>query len=139
MGEIRGSGTQFCVRRPFGVEEISEIHGGKPAKEPIRIYAGLNSAEDIEDRAALVLEEMKRVGAFDRSILIVATPTGTGWIDSAAVDPLEIMHRGDTAIVGMQYSYLMSPLALYVEPDLAPESAEALVNIVLRPLAPITC
>ena len=126
---LGAQGRRF-VSGGHSAEEISEIHGGKPAKEPIRIYAGLNSAEDIRDRAALVLEEMKRVGAFDRSILIVATPTGTGWIDSAAVDPLEIMHRGDTAIVGMQYSYLMSPLALYVEPDLALESAEALVNIV---------
>lgn len=126
---LGAQGRRF-VSGGHSAEQISEIHGGKPAKKPIRIYAGLNSAEDIGDRAALVLEEMKRVGAFDRSILIVATPTGTGWIDPAAVDPLEIMHRGDTAIVGMQYSYLMSPLALYVEPDLAPESAEALVNIV---------
>ena len=130
LWESLGAQGRNFVSGGLSVEEISEIHGGKPAKEPIRIYAGLNSAENIEDRAALVLEEMKRVGAFERSILIVATPTGTGWIDSAAVDPLEIMHRGDTAIVGMQYSYLMSPLALYVEPDLAPESAKALVNIV---------
>lgn len=110
-------------------EEIAEITGA-PAKEPLRIYAGLNSADEIKERAELVLEEMKRVGAFERKILVVATPTGTGWIDPAAVDPLEIMHGGDTAIVGMQYSYLMSPLALYIEPDLPPESATALVNAV---------
>ena len=101
---LGAQGRRF-VSGGHSAEQISEIHGGKPAKKPIRIYAGLNSAEDIGDRAALILEEMKRVGAFDRSILIVATPTGTGWIDPAAVDPLEIMHRGDTAIVGMQYSY----------------------------------
>ena len=111
-------------------EEISRFHGDKSAKRPIRIYAGLNSTEDINARAKLVLEEMKRVGAFERSFLIVATPTGTGWIDSAAVDPVEVMHLGDTAIVAMQYSYLMSPLALLVEPDMAPESAAALVNTV---------
>ena len=130
LWERLGAQGRRFVSGGRSAEEISEIHGGKPAKKPIRIYAGLNSAEDIRDRAALVLEEMKRVGAFERSILIVATPTGTGWIDSAAIDPLEVMHRGDTAVVGMQYSYLMSPLALYVEPDLAPESAAALVNIV---------
>ncbi len=130
LWESLGAQGRKFVSGGLSVEEISEIHGGKPAKQPIRIYAGLNSAENIEDRAALVLEEMKRVGAFERSILIVATPTGTGWIDAAAVDPLEVMHRGDTALVGMQYSYLMSPLALHVEPDLAPESAKALVNIV---------
>ena len=130
LWESLGAQGRRFIAGGHSAEEISAISGGKPAKEPIRIYAGLNSAEDMSDRAALVLEEMKRVGAFERSIVIVVTPTGTGWIDSAAVDPLEVMHRGDTAIVGMQYSYLMSPLALYVEPDLAPESAEALVNIV---------
>lgn len=108
-------------------EEISQFYGDKPVKKPIRIYAGLNSANDIKTRTELVLEEMIRVGAFERSLLIVVTPTGTGWIDAAAVDPVEVMHHGDTAIVGMQYSYLMSPLALLVEPDLAPESATALI------------
>ena len=111
-------------------KEISGFHGDKSAKRPIRIYAGLNSAEDINARAKIVLEEMKRVGAFERSFLIVVTPTGTGWIDPASVDPVEVLHCGDTAIVGMQYSYLMSPLALLVEPDMAPESANALVNTV---------
>jgi uncharacterized membrane protein len=111
-------------------EEISDFHGGNPVKNPIRVYAGLNSAADVDARAALVLEEMKRVGAFDRAYLILATPTGRGWIDPAAVDPLEIIHRGDTAIVGMQYSYLMSPLAVLVEPDLAPESAAAVARLV---------
>jgi len=110
--------------------EISEFHGGIPVKSPIRVYAGLNSAEDAGARAALVLEEMKRVGAFDRAYLVVATPTGRGWIDPAAADPLEIIHRGDTAIVSMQYSYLMSPLAVLVEPDRAPESAAALGRLV---------
>ena len=113
----------------YSAEEIAEITGA-PAKEPLRIYAGLNSAEEIKERAELVLVEMIRVGAFERKILVVATPTGTGWIDPAAVDPLEIMHGGDTAIVGMQYSYLMSPLALLIEPDLPPKSATALVNAV---------
>jgi uncharacterized membrane protein len=111
-------------------EAISDFHGGKPAKKPIRVYAGLNSAEDVNARAELVLEELKRVGAFDRSFLLVVNPTGTGWIDAAAVDPFEMIHCGDTAIVGMQYSYLMSPLALLIEPDVAPESAEALVDTV---------
>ena len=59
---------------------------------------------------------MIRVGAFDRSVLIVAVPTGTGWMDPAAMDPLEYLHGGDTAIVAMQYSYLTSWISLLVEP-----------------------
>lgn len=128
--ETLGAQGRSFIAGGFSTEEISDFHGGKPAKKPVRVYAGLNSAKDISARAELVLKEMKRVGAFERSFLIVVTPTGTGWIDPAAVDPFELIHLGDTAIVGMQYSYLMSPLALLVEPDLAPESAAALVKTV---------
>jgi uncharacterized membrane protein len=46
------------------------------------------------------------VGGFERSVLVVATPTGSGWLDNGAVDTLEYLHGGDTAIVATQYSYL---------------------------------
>lgn len=111
-------------------EEISRFHGGAPATTPVRIYAGLNSADNVSSRAHKVLEEMLRVGAFGRRILVIVSPTGTGWVDPEAVDPLEVMHRGDTAIVAMQYSYLSSPLSLLFEPDLAPESAQALAGAI---------
>lgn len=122
-------GREF-IAGGMDVDEIARIHPQQSAKKPIRIYAGLNSARTVQERAQLVFEEMKRVGAFQRSLLVIVTPTGTGWIDPAAVDPLEVMHRGDTAIVGMQYSYLLSAMALLVEPDQAPESAKALTNMV---------
>jgi uncharacterized membrane protein len=73
---------------------------------------------------------MKRVGAFDRSVLVIATPTGTGWIDEAAIDSLEYLHRGDTAVVAQQYSYLTSYISLFVEPGFSKESATALFNVV---------
>lgn len=122
-------GRQF-VSAGMTREEISRFHDGAPAKAPIRLYAGLNSAADPESRAATLLGEMQRAGAFERKLLVVVSPTGTGWIDEEAVDPLEVMHRGDTAIVGMQYSYLSSPLSLIFEPDRAPESARALARAV---------
>ncbi len=128
--ETLGAQGRKFIAGGRAIEEISEFNRGKPAKKPIRVYAGLNSAKETKGRAELVLEEMKRVGVFERSYLVIVTPTGTGWIDSAAVDPFEIMHLGDTAIVAMQYSYLMSPLALIVEPDQAPESAKVLFDTV---------
>ena len=45
--------------------------------EPLRVYVGLNSAETADQRAALALAELIRVGAFGRSVLVIATPTGT--------------------------------------------------------------
>ena len=72
------------------------------------------------------MKELKRVRAFDRKILVVATPTGTGWLDENAVDPLEYLHAGDTAIVSIQYSYLPSWLTILVDPDRPKVSAQVL-------------
>lgn len=99
---------------------------GQPAMEPLRIYVGLNSADAIEARAQLALNEMLRVGAFERSVLVIATPTGTGWLDPASQMPLEYLHHGDVATVAVQYSYLPSWLALMVEPTYGADTARAL-------------
>jgi Alpha/beta-hydrolase family len=68
--------------------------------EPIRVYVGLRSAETPAQRAKLALEELKRAGAFERSWLIVTTPTGTGWVDPGAMDSVEYLHDGD--VIGRQ-------------------------------------
>lgn len=112
-----------------GRDEVSAITG-RPAKEPLRVYVGLNSAATPDDRAAVALAEMKRVGAFDRRILVITTPTGTGWIDPAAMAPLEVMHHGDVASVAVQYSYLPSWLTLLVDPGYGEETAHAVFGAV---------
>src|SRR5690554_666395 len=106
----------------------SDIEGflGEEAKEPIRVYTGMNSAETIEERADLALRELIRTDAFSRAILVLITPTGTGWIDPAGIDPLEYLHRGDIASVAAQYSYLPSPLALLLEEEYGEEMAQVL-------------
>jgi uncharacterized membrane protein len=103
---------------------------GTAASEPIRVFAGLNSATDTDARANLALAELIRVGGFDRKILVVAVPTGTGWMDPAAVDTLEYLQRGDVATVAMQYSYLQSYLSLLVQPDDSLESGRTLFRAV---------
>ncbi len=103
---------------------------GRPALDPIRVYVGLNAAEDAVARAELALAELVRVGAFSRSRLIVAVPTGTGWMDAAATDPLEYLHDGDVATVAVQYSYLQSWISLLVEPGYASETGRALFRAV---------
>jgi uncharacterized membrane protein len=105
---------------------------GKSAMEPVRVYAGLNNADDIETRVALALEELIRQGGFERSTLVIVTPTGTGWIDPAAADTLDVLLRGDVASVALQYSYLSSWLSLLVEPEYGSESAKALFRAVYR-------
>ncbi len=100
--------------------------------QPIRVYAGLPSADSAQARAALALAELERTGAFEREALIVITPTGTGWVDPHALDPLEVLLGGDVASVAIQYSYLSSPISLFVEPDQGGVSARALLTAVYR-------
>jgi len=99
---------------------------GSTALEPIRVYVGLPAAETPGERARLALEELKRVGAFARAALVVITPTGTGWVDPPAIDTVECLFHGDIASVAQQYSYLVSPLSLLVEPDYGADAARAL-------------
>ncbi|MBJ3785018.1 alpha/beta-hydrolase family protein [Devosia sp. MSA67] len=107
-----------------------EAMTGRPAMEPLRTYVSMRSAPTVEGRAQMALEEMLRIGSFDRSILVIATPVGTGWVDPASMDSVEYLWDGDIASVALQYSYLISPLSLVVEPDYGREAAQALFNAV---------
>ena len=97
--------------RPEEIEEFT----GEPAKMPIRVYAGFGESEDISQTASQVVAELERTGAFEREVLAVVTTTGTGWVDRAAVEPLEYIHNGDTAVAAMQYSYLPSVLSFLAD------------------------
>lgn len=79
---------------------------------------------------AAFLVIVTRDGLFDRVVLIVASPTGTGWLDPGSHDPVEYMHGGDIATVAAQYSYLQSPLALILETRTGLEQATALQEAV---------
>jgi uncharacterized membrane protein len=101
---------------------------GKELPEPVRVYVGLNSAETVGERASLALAELQRVHAFDRAVLLIVTPTGTGWVDPGAIDTVEYLHRGDIASVAVQYSYLASAISLLVEPGEGVETAQAVFD-----------
>jgi uncharacterized membrane protein len=94
------------------------------------VYVGLNSGESIAQRAALALAELKRVGGFEREVLVVVTPTGTGWVDPAAMNSVEHLHHGNVASVAVQYSYLPSWLTLMAQPEHGTETARTLFRAV---------
>ncbi|KAA1259708.1 hypothetical protein LF1_22450 [Rubripirellula obstinata] len=123
---IGRQGKNFLALGPTEAEITNFI--GEEAQRPIRVYAGVRSRPTMQGRAKLAVDELKRVGGFDRSVLIVATPTGTGWLDPSAVDTVEYLHGGDTAIVSIQYSYLPSWITILVDPQRSIDSARALFD-----------
>ncbi|MET0779364.1 MAG: alpha/beta-hydrolase family protein [Candidatus Saccharimonadales bacterium] len=108
-------------------QQLAQFNGQQPT-EPIRIYAGLNSANSAKARAALALKELQRTGAFDRPVLVVITPTGTGWVNPQTVDSLEYMWNGNTAMAAIQYSYLPSWISFTVDKDNATTAGRELFN-----------
>src|SRR5580704_3322043 len=122
--ELGRAGREFVASGPTA-EQISAFTG-RPARDPVRVYVGLRGADTPQARAKLALDELQRQHGFDRSALIIITPTGTGWIDPAAMDSVEYLHDGDIASVAMQYSYLNSPMSLLFQPDYGAAAAQAL-------------
>nr|WP_280834352.1 alpha/beta-hydrolase family protein [Mycolicibacterium frederiksbergense] len=121
-------GRVFVSAGP-SVQQLSQFNGA-PAKEPIRAYAGLHSAEGIKATAALAARELQRTGGLDRQVVAVATTTGTGWINEAEASALEYMYNGDSAIVSMQYSFLPSWLSFLVDKENARQAGQALFEAV---------
>ena len=100
--------------------------------EPVRVYVGLDSAASSEARADLAVQDLERAGGFEREVLVVATTTGTGWVDPDAAEAIEQLHGGDTAIVAQQYSFLPSWIGALVEDDRASEAGTDLFEAVYR-------
>ncbi|MBK5926366.1 hypothetical protein CCR87_03180 [Rhodobaculum claviforme] len=126
--DLGRTGRQMIAAGP-DADAIEAVTGG-PARRPLRVYVGLNSAPEPEDRAALALAELIRIGGFERAHLVINTPTGTGWIDPAGQQALEYLLRGDVATVAVQYSYLASWIALLADPDYGVESARAVFSAI---------
>ncbi|MEO7754029.1 MAG: alpha/beta-hydrolase family protein [Terracoccus sp.] len=127
-GQLGRQGRNFVSGGPT-VAEL-EAAGGGGAKTPIRVYAGLESADTVQGRADLLLAELKRTGAFDRKVLVVATTTGTGFLDANGVDPLEFLWNGDTAIAGVQYSFLPSWISLLADQEAVKETSRVVFDTV---------
>ncbi|HZQ34031.1 MAG TPA: alpha/beta-hydrolase family protein [Mycobacterium sp.] len=125
---LGNQGRTFVDNGP-SMEQLSKFNGA-PAVEPIRAYAGLESADGIKAAADLAAQELVNMGGLTRKVIAVATTTGTGWINEAEAESIEYMYNGDTAIVSMQYSFLPSWLSFLVDKENARQSGQALFEAV---------
>jgi uncharacterized membrane protein len=102
------------VTRPSGTPDLSiETVMGEPARAaPVQVYVGLDSAASARERVDLAMAELERTGALDRSLLVLVSPTGSGYVNYVAVAALQYLALGDVATVTLQYSRRPSPLSL---------------------------
>lgn len=74
----------------------------KPVGAGVRVYVGLDEAATPGKRAALAVERLEQAGGLDRRAVLVAVPTGSGWVNPEAVAGLEAATGGDLATVAVQ-------------------------------------
>ena len=101
-----------------------------PAKEPIRVFVGMDSSRSLENNRDLAMAELERTGAFDRKAIIVLTSTSTGFVNEWAADSAEYLLHGDVATVTMAYSTLPSAFALLTDRQTPPKASRLLFDAV---------
>jgi uncharacterized membrane protein len=112
-------------------DQLLGYHGADAeVRDPVRVFAGMRTAATIEERAALAVRELERAGGFERSVIAVWVPGGSGWMDPNAARALEQLHAGDTAIVAIQYSYLPSFFSLVIDGSQAIDAGALLFDAV---------
>ncbi|MGP9537917.1 alpha/beta hydrolase [Brachybacterium sp. AOP43-C2-M15] len=108
---------------------------GRPALDPIRVYAARSASRSLEETAQAVVAELDRTGAWDREVLVLFTGTGTGWLQEWSLAAIEFLTAGNCATASIQYSYLPSPLAYLADRRTPEQAGRLLLGAVRRRLA----
>lgn len=121
---------RFFISNGRTAEQIAEVTGDPEAKEPVRVFVSVNEAESAADRAAIAVAELRRLGGFERRLVAVGGPTGSGWVDHKAAAALEFAAHGDLATVTSQYSFLPSFMTYLLDKERAQENAAELITAI---------
>jgi uncharacterized membrane protein len=125
---VGSEGTVFLRATPTAAAITRAT--GRPALAPVRVYVGEGQAATPRERAALAVRELAAKGAFERAVILVEVPTGSGWVNNASASALEYLYGGDAATVAVQYASMPSWAAYVRGGEGAQESARALIDAI---------
>lgn len=92
---------------------IEDVLGEEAKASPARVFIGYNSEPVYSmGRTEMAMAELERTGAFDRSNLLLVSPTGTGWVDQTMIESAEFLAKGDIATCVVQYGRFPSFLSV---------------------------
>ncbi|EFV93128.1 hypothetical protein ES5_02524 [Dietzia cinnamea P4] len=103
------------------------VLNGVSAHGAVRVFGDHPGLEPAA-AARLTVDQLTRDGGFDRSVLVVTVPTGSGWVDPDQVEALERWAGGDIATVALRYSSAPSAAVYLLRPDSATRAARALLT-----------
>ncbi len=73
------------------------------SRAPVRVYAGLAHGSTPVERARLAVDELQRLGGLYARLLVIGSPTGTGYVNTAALNAAELLVDGDCASIALQF------------------------------------
>lgn len=116
FAELGREGRRF-VSQAYTADELSAVLGG-PTVEPVRAFLPLSAVTgDVETDADTMVAEVDRLGGFTKGTLVLAAPTGDGYVSYVFAESVELLTRGDSTIVAVPYANLPSALALTRRPQ----------------------
>lgn len=96
----------------------------------LRVYGDYPDL-DPESAAQRTVDSLDGAGGFDRSVIVVTIPTGSGWVDPHQVAAMESATGGDVATVAVRYSAAPSAAVFILRPEVATRSAQTLLREVI--------
>lgn len=115
---ISPSGVRFLgeATPAAEIERVLDLAPGS-ATEPIRIWDGIQHGATVEERADLIFQEAKRMGAFEREHVVLFAPTGSGYIYPQTIASGEYVTKGNIASIAMQWNDKASAQSYGKVPD----------------------
>lgn len=129
-----GSRDSLIDWNSLGREGRKFVTGGDDGSA-VRTYVALDADPVLLTRARIAVDELQRSGGFAKSHVVVAVPTGSGWVDENAVTGIEDRFDGDVATVALQYSYQPSWVTFLFAKSEATEAARAVLDAVRTRIA----
>ncbi|MFM9376678.1 alpha/beta-hydrolase family protein [Gordonia sp. VNK21] len=90
-------------------------------------YGALSDAPDAAGRAQVAVRRWSAHGGLDRRAVVLAVPTGSGWVDGAALDGFRDRFDGSVRTVAVQYADVPSWQAWLTDSGQAGAGAVALL------------
>ncbi|ALG84101.1 alpha/beta-hydrolase family protein [Gordonia phthalatica] len=101
---------------------------------PAMIYSLLTEPGSVQTRADRLVDRWVDAGGLDRRAVVVAVPTGSGWVDAGTVDGVQRRFDDSVTVLALQYDDVASWKAFVSSPDAAGDSAIAVLRAVDRRL-----
>jgi uncharacterized membrane protein len=110
FAELGREGRRF-ISQAYSKSELGAVLG-HAAAAPVRAFLPLSAQSgDPKSDAALLVAEVERLGGFAKGTIVLAAPTGDGYVSYVQTETVELLTSGDCTTAVVQYANVPSAIA----------------------------